>query len=120
MMRVFDDHPNVMAWASESISIPYQNPLTGRWSMYIPDFQVVYADKNGKKHAEIIEIKPLRERGAAFGGVNKGRMTERVRFTQIINAAKFKAAMEFCARNGYYFRIASEDELFAWERPKKK
>lgn len=120
MMRLFDEHPYVIAWASESISIPYRNPLTGRWSMYIPDFLVVYADKNGSKHAEMIEVKPLKERGAAFGGKNKGRLTERTKYTQVINAAKWQAALEYCAKNGYHFRIASEDEMFAWERPKKK
>jgi len=38
LMRVFDFNKNILAWSSESISIPYQNPLTEKWSLYLPDF----------------------------------------------------------------------------------
>ena len=35
-------------WASESIKIPFQNPLTGRHTVYVPDFFIQYNNKNGK------------------------------------------------------------------------
>ena len=57
-MRLCDQHPNVAKWASESIKIPYRHPLTGKYTVYVPDFFVVYVDKNGAKHAELIEVKP--------------------------------------------------------------
>ena len=56
-MRFCDSNDNILQWASESISIPYRNPLTGKMTRYIPDFFVTYQDKNGTIKAEIIEIK---------------------------------------------------------------
>ena len=46
-MQFCDNHPNVIQWASESISIPYKNPLTGKNTIYVPDFFMVYQDKRG-------------------------------------------------------------------------
>jgi hypothetical protein len=117
MMRKFDEHPNVIAWASETVSIPYQNPLTGKWSMYIPDFLVVYQDKNGMKRAEIIEVKPLKER-PDYQRKQGERLSERTKLAQAINAAKWTAAVKFCAKNHLSFRVASEDEMFAYRRKK--
>ena len=57
-MRMCDNHPNILAWASEAHRIPYINPATGKKTTYVPDFFLVYSDKNGKKHAEIVEVKP--------------------------------------------------------------
>lgn len=117
MMRKFDEHPNVIAWASETVSIPYQNPLTGRWSMYVPDFLVVYADRDGRKHAEVIEVKPMRER-PDYQRKQGERLSERTKLAQVVNAAKWAAAVQFCAKNRLSFRVASEDEMFAYRRKK--
>jgi hypothetical protein len=56
-----DNNPSVLQWASESIQIPYFNPIKGRATIYIPDFFIVYVDKDGRNHAELIEIKPQKE-----------------------------------------------------------
>ena len=37
-MRFCDENPSVSKWASESIKIPYQNPLNGKHTVYVPDF----------------------------------------------------------------------------------
>ena len=57
-MRFCDESPSIQKWASESIRIPYRHPFTGKFTIYVPDFFIAYADKNGKQHAEVIEIKP--------------------------------------------------------------
>jgi hypothetical protein len=57
-MKMLDEHPGVEKWASESIQIPYRDPLTGKYTIYVPDFFITYVDKNGKKHAEVVEVKP--------------------------------------------------------------
>jgi hypothetical protein len=85
--------------------------------MYIPDFLVVYADKNGKKHAEIIEVKPMRER-PDYQRKQGERLSERTKLAQMVNAAKWAAAVHFCAKNQLNFRVASEDEMFAYRRKK--
>ena len=56
-----DNNPAVIQWASEAITIPYRNPVSGKNTVYVPDFLVVYEDKNQKKHTELIEIKPSTE-----------------------------------------------------------
>jgi len=56
-----DEHQSVSKWASESIKIPYRNPVTGKQSIYVPDFFIVYIDKNGKQKSELVEIKPANQ-----------------------------------------------------------
>lgn len=114
MMFLDNGHPNILGWASESISIPYQNPLTGRWSMYIPDFVVVYIDKNNRQHCDVIEVKPLKE----TPGFQQKKLTEHAKLTQAINASKWKAATQYCTKRGWNFRVATEKDLFAYERRK--
>ena len=50
-MRMLDEHRGVEKWASESIQIPYRDPFTGKYTIYVPDFFIVYNDKAGGKHA---------------------------------------------------------------------
>jgi hypothetical protein len=106
-MRMLDEHPSVAQWASESIKIPYKDPLTGKYSIYVPDFFIVYNDKNGKQHAEVIEVKPknqtLRE------NVGKSRFNQE---QYIKNMAKWEAAAAWCKQKRVKFRIVSEEEIF--------
>ena len=60
-MTFCDSNKNVLYWASEAIKIPYRSPLDGKIHQYIPDFFVVYQNKNGKQIAEIVEIKPKKQ-----------------------------------------------------------
>ena len=43
--QFLDNNPAIIQWASEAISIPYIHPLTGKRTNYIPDFFIVYVDK---------------------------------------------------------------------------
>jgi hypothetical protein len=113
MMTFLDTHPSVIQWASESISIPYVNPLTGRRSQYIPDFLVLYKDKNGKQHAELIEVKPKKE------AMLENAKSKRDKAFLIINSAKWAAAMGWCKKNGVSFRIVTEDDLFVQKGKKR-
>ena len=47
-MNFCDTNPNILKWASEAIKIPYRNPLTGKQTVYVPDFFIQYIDKNNK------------------------------------------------------------------------
>lgn len=105
-MNVLDNHPNVTQWASESIEIQYKNPLTGQSSIYIPDFLVIYTDKNGKKHGEIIEIKPLKEASIEHA------KSKRDRAVLAINTAKWQAAIVWAKKRGLDFRVMTENQLF--------
>lgn len=113
LMRVLDNHPNVTQWASESISIPYEHPLTGKWTFYIPDFLVVFVDKAGKKRAEVIEVKPAKEAMVERAKSKKDKLV------LAVNQAKWKAAIEWCHKNGMTFKVLTEEQLFANPKNKK-
>jgi hypothetical protein len=120
LMRVLDEHPNVKQWCSEGVQIPYKNPLTGRFTVYIPDFLVKYVDKDGNETVEMIEVKPAKEvPGYQKLSEKTGKplkVSARDKAAQIVNAAKWQAAMAFCAKRNIKFRVATEDILFAYKR----
>lgn len=106
-MRFCDEHPNVNKWASEAIKIPYRNPLTGKYTIYVPDFFLSYVDKTGKARAEVIEVKPsnqaIRE--------NLGKSNHN-RASYILNQAKWEAARNYCKQQGMIFRVVTENDIF--------
>lgn len=106
-MRFCDNNPAVLHWASESVSIPYRNPLTGKSTVYVPDFLIVYIDRNQKKHAELIEIKPKNQTLIENVGKNPYNQAQ-----FIINEAKWEAARIFCKDKGLSFRIINESDIF--------
>lgn len=105
-LRVLDENPFVIKYAYEAVKIPYKNPLTERYTNYIPDFLVVWMDKSGKMNSEIIEIKPLKERLLEKAKSKKNQMA------YYVNRAKWAAAVEYCSKNGLKFRVMSENDLF--------
>ena len=106
-MRFCDTNPNVNKWASEAIKIPYRNPLTGKYTIYVPDFFVSYVDRGGKQRAELIEIKPsnqtLREK------LGRSRTNQA---SYILNQSKWEAARKYCKQQGIFFRVITENEIF--------
>ena len=106
-MRMLDENPGVINWASESIQIPYQDPLTGRYTIYVPDFFMVYADKSGKKHAEVIEVKPASQTFREQVGKSKYNQEQYVK-----NLAKWEAAQAWCKQQGLVFRVVNESDIF--------
>jgi len=105
-MRMCDAHPNIHKWASENIKIPYLNPVTGKYTNYVPDFMIQYTDKDGKTHVELIEIKPSTQTTMENA---RGRAQQ----VQVaVNAAKWTAAQEWCQRKGIRFKVINEDQIF--------
>lgn len=112
-MQFCDNHPGVVQWASEAVKIPYKNPLTNRNTIYVPDFLVVYQDKSGSKHAEVIEVKPKKETDIQSAGRNPITQAKVVN-----NLAKWEAARAWCKQNNLRFRIVTEEDIF--HRPQKR
>ena len=101
-----DNNPAVIQWASEPFMIPYRNPLTGKNTIYVPDFMMVYMDKNQQKHAEVVEIKPLKETSM------ESAKSVRDKAAVALNIAKWTAAKAFCAAHGLTFRIVTEHDIY--------
>ena len=105
-MIFLDNNNNVMQWASESIQIPYRNPVTGKQSIYIPDFLITYRTRQNTLIAEVIEIKPKKQ------SIIESKMNNRDRMVVAINYAKWDSATKWCNRNGLKFRVITEADMF--------
>lgn len=105
-MSFLDNNPNILGWASESITIPYYNPLKNTHTVYVPDFFVVLLDKNKKKRILVIEIKPEKE------VTMEHAKTKYDKFSVVQNHAKWKAASLWCKKHGFEFHIMTEKQLF--------
>jgi len=105
-MIFLDNNDNVMQWASESIQIPYRNPVTGKQSIYIPDFLITYRTRQNTLIAEVIEIKPKKQ------SIIESKMNNRDRMVVAINYAKWDQATKWCNRNGLKFRVITEEDMF--------
>jgi len=106
-MRMLDEHQGVEKWASESIQIPYRDPLTGKYTIYVPDFFITYVDKNGAKHAEVVEVKPASQ--TLLENVGKSVYNQQ---QYIKNMAKWEAATKWCKQQGIKFRVVNEEHIF--------
>jgi hypothetical protein len=105
-MQFLDNNDNVMQWASESIQIPYRNPVTGKQSIYVPDFLITYRTRQNILVGEVIEIKPKKQ------SIIESKMNNRDRMVVAINYAKWDSATKWCNRNGLKFRVITEDDMF--------
>ena len=105
-MMFLDSNDNVLQWASESISIPYRNPITGKQSMYVPDFLVTYRGRNNTTIAELIEIKPKKQ------SLIESKMNDRDRAIVAVNYAKWHSATLWARKNGLTFRVINEDQIY--------
>jgi len=101
-----DNNPAVINWASESVTIPYFNPVSGKQTIYVPDFLVVYVDANKKQHTELVEIKPSKET------TMESAKSYRDKLSVAINMAKWAAADAWCRANGIRFRVVTEYDIF--------
>jgi hypothetical protein len=106
-MMFCDNNDHVLQWASESVKIPYRNPLTGKQTIYVPDFLVVYQNKTGRQVAELIEIKPLKQTSLQEAGRSR-----QAQAAAIVNQAKWEAAQNWCRRVGITFRVITEADIF--------
>lgn len=106
-MKFCDEHPNVTNWASESVRIPYKNPFTGKNTIYVPDFFINYTDKNGKSHAELIEVKPSNQTFVESLGKSRHNKAH-----YALNQVKWAAANAWCKQQKIQFRIITEKDIY--------
>lgn len=105
-MNFCDDNPAVLQWASEAIHVNYRNPFTGKNTIYVPDFLIIYLDKNGKRHGEVIEVKPSSQT------TMEAARSVRDKAAVALNMYKWDAARKFCASQGLSFRVVNENDIF--------
>lgn len=101
-----DNNPAIINWASEAIQIPYFNPVSRKNTIYVPDFLIVYEDRNQRKHTELVEIKPSKE------VTMESAKSLRDKYMVAINMAKWAAADAWCRANNMRFRVVTEFDIF--------
>lgn len=106
-MQFCDNNPSVLQWASEAVHINYRNPLTGKNTIYVPDFLITYNDATGRQHAEVIEVKPTKETSLQEAG-----RSPRAQAAAILNMAKWEAARAWCKAHNLTFRVVTENDIF--------
>lgn len=112
VMEMFDQNACFLKWSSESLKIPYQNPFTGKYTVYVPDFLVTYEDAKGNRITEIIEVKPAKETFVEQAKSPKAKAAV------ALNTFKWAAAQKFAKENGIAFRVMTENNIFS--NPKGK
>jgi hypothetical protein len=105
-MQFCDNNPSILQWASEAVHINYRNPLTGKNTIYVPDFLITYQDASGNQRAEVVEVKPKKETTL------EGAKNIRDQAAAILNMAKWQAAQAWCKAHGLTFRVVTEDMIF--------
>ena len=111
-MQFCDNNPSIINWASEAVHINYRNPLTGKNTIYVPDFLITYQDASGAQKAELVEVKPKKETTL------EGAKNIRDQASAILNMAKWEAARAWCRAHGMTFRVMNEGNIF--NNPKRK
>jgi hypothetical protein len=114
VMSFLDEHPNVIQWGSECVHIPYVNPLTGKSTIYVPDFLIKYADAKGTQRVELVEVKPKKET------LWEAAKSKRDKAFVVLNTEKWRAAAAWCAKHGVHMRILNEDDIFVTKAKARK
>jgi hypothetical protein len=109
-MRWADHNPNILSWGSESIIIPYQNPLTGNVSRYFVDNNITLKTKDGTIKKYLIEIKPSIQTLPPKPCKNTKSLLRR-QAEYVKNRAKWQAAEAWSKKKGYEFTILTEKHL---------
>ena len=105
-MHFLDHNNNIHQWASEPVRIPYKHPLTGKMTMYVPDFLITYRGPQDSLKAELIEIKPRKQ------SVIEGRMKDADKAIVAVNYHKWDAATKWAKQNGLFFRVLNEQDIY--------
>lgn len=110
LLNWLDNHPSVVWFASEEIKIPYISPIDNKKHMYFPDFVAKIKDKNNNEIIYMLEVKPFRQtQKPVKKKSSKSFIQESV--TYAINQEKWRAADIFCQRQGWIFKVITENEM---------
>lgn len=116
VMEYLDKNSQVIKWGSEELIIPYFSPVrrkvTGEPNRYITDFIVkVKSDKSDTGFKVIIvEVKPYTQTiEPKKQKMTRKYLSEVADYAQ--NQAKWKAAREFCEKQGWEFVVITDRDI---------
>lgn len=112
-LRLFnwcDTSPNVVAWSSEEIVVPYICPTDNRPHRYFVDAKVVVKTSAGTK-TYLVEVKPKKETQPPKQPKRKTKRFLAEVMTWGKNQAKWEQATKYAKARGWEFKIITEKEL---------
>jgi hypothetical protein len=101
-----DEQTDIVAWASESVIVPYRCKTDNRMHRYFPDIYIKF--KDGK--ICLVEIKPKKETKEPKKRKKTKRYINEV-MTYIKNQSKWEAATDFANDRGWEFQVWTEDTI---------
>lgn len=115
LMSWLDEHPDVVAWASEELAIPYVSPKDNKVHRYYPDMLVRKRLPDGRTEVLVVEVKPERETREPVPPRATGTRARRRFLREVatwgVNSAKWAAAEAFCADRGWRFVKLTERDI---------
>ena len=108
----FDQNPNVTAWASEGIVVPYYNDVDHKVHNYYVDLIAAIKQKDGTVQKYLIELKPHAQTLPPVQSNKKKKST--VLYEHLMyhkNQCKWKAASDYAAKKGMKFIVLTEKYL---------
>jgi hypothetical protein len=108
IMKYLDNHPDVLKWSSEELTIPYIKPTDGKIHRYFVDFKATLKHKDGIIRTTLLESKW--STATVPPKVPKKRTKRYMRecYDWIINSAKWEAAQKLCKKNDWDWMILTE------------
>lgn len=110
----FDTNPNVIAWASESVIVPYFSSIDNKVHKYYIDLIAAIKDQHGNVQKYLIELKPHAQTQPPQPNVNNTKKRGTVLYENLMwakNQSKWKAAEEYATKKGMKFIILTEKYL---------
>lgn len=107
-----DVTPAVLKYQSEETVVPYISPVDGRQHRYFIDFTVLLQNKDGSTSKMLIEIKPYGQTIPPKRGKRKTDKYIQELATYAVNQAKWESATAIAKRNGFSFKVLTENELY--------
>jgi hypothetical protein len=114
LFRFCDYNSEVLEWGSESIVIPYLNPIDNKVHNYIVDAVIKLKTPTGIKKF-LVEVKPYKQtlrpvnKLTKHNKVPKSLIYEQLNYMR--NIAKWESAKKWCQKRGFEFTILTEHQL---------
>ena len=115
--KYLDKNESVIRWSSEELKIPYYSTIDHQIHHYYPDF-VFEVKKDDTVQTYIVEIKPKKQTLKPKTRKNKRAYLNEC-ITYETNVCKWKAATDYCKKQGWIFKILTEEDIFKGQKSGK-
>lgn len=106
LFQWLDSSQYVLEWGSETVIIPYFNPIDKKYHRYFVDIYAKIKEKDGTIRKYLIEVKPYKETQ------KPKKATPQNMFKYIQNMSKWRYADMYAKNNDMKFIVLTERELY--------